>query len=636
MLKRLAVCLLLSILFGSVSAQERKQVYTTPSLPSREVLDRLNLRMAWYAHVPMEGRRDGLVSVQVNNGQVLALTRGGCLCAFDAETGRQQWRVTVGKAFDHNYTPSFNSQSVFVVTGVRLIVLDRASGAFLWEYQLPFAISAAPIVDEAKIYFSNANGSVSAFQLPSASDLDTVRPRADVLRTDDPLYSPERRPALGREIRPEPMWSVPTNLRLDYAPAVSGDSLFCASPNGTIVLLPKAPIADEQTERYRFRLDRDLTVAPSIYDDMAYVATTDTYVSAINIATGKVQWRFPTGGTVSRPIFVTEADVFVAVDNKGLIRLGREDGNPRWKLPYGKTKTHTVALADRVSAVNPKFVYAADSSGRLMVLDRALGTQLSFYEPFRDYTFPVANQTTDRLLLAANDGTLVCLHDREYEKPVQHRPFEVAARPGGGAKSLEEKLARKVTEKGAEAMPLVDALKGCTARYGVDFRIDDRAFADAGLPRVDTKPVLQPRVESQEVREVLKNILSQVGATTKIQRDVVWVVPTPKAGAVDAAAPADPAEKAVRDILAKKFSAPEVAKLTLTAMLGYFEDRLGLKFELDEKAFKAAGIDEVGTKEVQAKGQNIPFSTMLKDILTQAGAEYEVKGDKVIVRPAKK
>ena len=32
---------------------------------------------------------------------------------------------------------------------------------------------------------------------------------------------------------------------------------------------------------------------------------------------------------------------------------------------------------------------------------------------------PVSNELTDRIYLASNDGLLLCLHDRDYAKPVR-------------------------------------------------------------------------------------------------------------------------------------------------------------------------------------------------------------------------
>ena len=79
--------------------------------------------------------------------------------------------------------------------------------------------------------------------------------------------------------------------------------------------------------------------------------------------------------------------------------------------------------ADRFLAANPKFVYAADRSGRLLVLDRARGHKLSGYDT-HFFHVPVINEVTDRIYLAANSGLIVCLHDKDYATPYRQRRAE--------------------------------------------------------------------------------------------------------------------------------------------------------------------------------------------------------------------
>ena len=89
-------------------------------------------------------------------------------------------------------------------------------------------------------------------------------------------------------------------------------------------------------------------------------------------------------------------------------------------------------------AVNPKYVYAMDGVGRLMVIDREDGRVWSRYD-FRDFPVPVINELTDRIYLAAHDGLIICLHDRAYATPREMKALikpqdggKPAPMPGGG------------------------------------------------------------------------------------------------------------------------------------------------------------------------------------------------------------
>src|SRR5262249_53688485 len=134
-----------------------------------------------------------------------------------------------------------------------------------------------------------------------------------------------------------------------------------------------------------------------------------------------------------------------------------------WRLPRGRTFLESNPGADRLLAANPKFVYATDPSGRLLVLDRKRGVTLSAYDT-RAFPFPVVNEVTDRLYLAANDGLLVCLHDRAYSKPVRHRTLEEEL-----TNPLRRKLTLPVTEPAAKPAALRDVLDDLGAKYTLKF-----------------------------------------------------------------------------------------------------------------------------------------------------------------------
>src|SRR5262249_46755249 len=107
------------------------------------------------------------------------------------------------------------------------------------------------------------------------------------------------------------------------------------------------------------------------------------------------------------------ASLLSSLQRKGYLTQQQRDliyyrsGEAVWRFSFGED----------VLAVNPKFVYATDRSGRLVVLDRERGRELSCYN-VRDFVVPTANELTDRLYLAANSGLIVCLHDRDYPTPV--------------------------------------------------------------------------------------------------------------------------------------------------------------------------------------------------------------------------
>lgn len=147
--------------------------------------------------------------------------------------------------------------------------------------------------------------------------------------------------------------------------------------------------------------------------DTVYTVRTDNSLTAEAVEGGFLLWRFALPGRVLRRQYVTTRNVFVAPEGAGLHRIDRVSGMLEWSNPE----------ATRFLAANPKFVYATDRTGRLLVLDYARGTRLSDFDT-RDFVVPLGNEVSDRIYLAAHNGLLVCLHDRDYPTPLRNQAWE--------------------------------------------------------------------------------------------------------------------------------------------------------------------------------------------------------------------
>ncbi len=402
------------------------RLYTTPSAPPQDALDRLRLKTAWTATVPTDGRRDGLYTVQVlphHAGQeLLVQTRSGAIVMFDGETGRLRWSTRVGTPYRVSQPLAYNNDSVFVINNIQLFALERDTGRVQWEFEMPNGATAPPVADEHQIFLSLSNGRFDAYTLPnlvlwaqlarqgkvpgSMTDLESARVRKG---TDLPAIGPlsgareaYRLPPIG----PQPTWDysfVPDD-KVEAAPLLAGDRVLLPCAGGQIIGVAKGAAKVAWTP---LQARGKIALPAGQFEDTGYVASSDGNIYAIGITTGNLLWRFTAGGLPTQPPAVLDESVYVAIDRAGLYRVRRSDGREAWRNRD----------ATRFLASNRKFVYAADPQGRLLVIDRDRGTTLSTYNGTRDFVFPVRNQWTDRLYLAANDGLIVCLHDRATDKP---------------------------------------------------------------------------------------------------------------------------------------------------------------------------------------------------------------------------
>jgi outer membrane protein assembly factor BamB len=513
--------------------------YTRPNPLPRAVLDRLNLRMGWSTTVPTDGVRDGLQSVDVlGPADLLVQTRSGTTILLDAETGDVRWRSRVGLPYHVHGHPVANTRNIYVINGTDLYALDRATGAVQWQFGLPAGITAPPAVDNEFIYLATAEGRLDSYLLP-VLDAPLAAAKAKPATPLLPQYERNKKTTgtishltttsgAGAQVAegPQPtlFWEYATNMKVEVAPLVATNAVFAVGADGEAVAMTRVPQQGENQRvkaLFTFQADGPVRVRPGQFQDVAYLASNDGSINAINLHSGRVLWRHTGAAGSERTPAVFPDDVYVVNRGDGLARLDRATGAAMWRVPRGNRLMESNVEADRFLAANPKFVYAADHLGRLLVLDRRLGHRLSGWDT-RDFVVHVRNDVTDRLFLAANNGLIVCLHDREYTAPLHYRQAEADV-----PTVMRQLLAQPVTDPGGAIAPLSDVLQGMRTRYQLKIEVLDRAFKEADLPPIGPIPVKFPKVENRPLSEVLQRILDQVGATFQLAGDTLRIIPQP-------------------------------------------------------------------------------------------------------------
>jgi outer membrane protein assembly factor BamB len=529
----------LALVAGVAAAQPaRSAILTRPDPPPRELLDRLNLRMAWRAHVPIDGERDGLAHVQVLGRDLLVQTRGGLIILIDAETGETRWRNRAGVPYRILGGPTANSHSVVFANNAFLYGLDRANGALVWQFHLPGGLSGSPIVDEESVYFATVAGRFYNYFLPRPELVALGSPEERERAEINEILRKERRgtatvtrfttvgaagEAMPTGAQPSLVWDDVIEPRIGLTPLLTRDSVVIPGKEGLVVGLGKVVRASgEVAETFRFQADGPIIVQPGQFQETLYLASQDGNLHAINLRNGRVIWRFTTGQPFVRQPAVLEKDVFIVTGGQGMTRIDRSGGVAPWRVPRGREVLDSNFDVDRFLAANPKFVYTADRIGRLQVLDRRLGHTLSTIDT-RDFVFPVQNEQTDRVYLAANNGLIVCLHDKEYTKPFRHRKLEEDL-----TSEVRKKLAQPVNDPGGRPTPLATVLETFQAKYAVRIQIADRAFTEVGMEPPGPRLVAIPKVDNLPLGEVLARILGQVSAKFDVVEDTVVVLPAPR------------------------------------------------------------------------------------------------------------
>jgi len=97
-------------------------------------------------------------------------------------------------------------------------------------------------------------------------------------------------------------------------------------------------------------------------------------------------------------------------------------------------------------------------------------------------------------------------------------------------KELTKKLETKVSlEKGIDAnTPLGEALEFVAGRFDVTIVVNTKAFAGAGVQKVEEQPVSLKPVKDVALGKVLQSLLEPVQGTYKIEKGKVVIVPKAK------------------------------------------------------------------------------------------------------------
>jgi outer membrane protein assembly factor BamB len=540
----LAAAIAAAVWTATLQAQQsaRAKWYTQPIPPPKELLDRLNLQMSYRIYVPMDGRHDGLITVQLHRGNLYVQTRSGLVALIDAETGQTLWRQRVGRSYVAEHALAFNSREIYVVNNLYLFALDRLTGAVNWSFQMPEGISAPPLADENMLYVATATGHLTAYLLPrpdlaaaaagpsagGAKPVTTLRSeaRSSTAAVSSLTRSTRQASTVDEPIGPHPVraWSETTSLRLELPMLLAPDRLVLPSPNGTVLGLSKLLQSGAGTPlTYRFSTESSIRMPAAYFDGVAYIGSEDANLYALDASLGRLLWRASIGVPITRSPAVTDEDVYVVSARQGMTRLNRATGQPLWRIPAAGGLVESNSAADYFLAANAKYVYALDASGRFLVLDRRRGVTLSGFDA-RDFVFPISNDVTDRIYLAANNGLIVCLHDRQYPKPLRHHLREEEAE-----NPLRLRLDQRITDDvGTPEMPLQEMLDRWSKRYPpLKFRIEEAAFRDANRDSPAQSPVKMPQIEDKRLRDVLADMLAAIQCAYEIIGDTVVILPAP-------------------------------------------------------------------------------------------------------------
>lgn len=393
----------------------------TPAIPSQSQLSRLNLTRMWWGVATMDARRDKLVFVSLHDDLLFAHSSAGILNCFDSETGKRKWVISLGGEGDQGLPPAVNESLVLMVSGSRMLGLNRETGDVIWEFSLPRSPSTNPVVDSTQVYIGLTDGSMMAYSL---SELDRI------------YRGRKSKEASFRATA----WKYAITGHITQDPVTSNDMIAFSGSNRTTYAISRS-----RDLRYTFDTQVAASAGLTTANGLLIVSSGDARLFALHIETGSLAWENVVGAPIRRTPTSIQEDLFVTPEGLGMFRILAKSGAELWDRP--------VVGVDEFVGASPTSVYGSDKLLNLVKLNRADG-QIRGRLPLDRFTIRVNNDKTDRLYMASKDGLIIALRERDSEFPLYFKfperlpimPELAPEKPAGDAAPAEGEMPEKTED----------------------------------------------------------------------------------------------------------------------------------------------------------------------------------------------
>lgn len=378
-----ASLLLVTLLIGPGYSQPATQRSTFP--PAGQ-LNRFGLKMAWWNQAHIDPNRDTVRHLTADEQVVYVQTTAGVVTAIDMETGQKLWSLQLGRKDAPAYPVTTNDELALVLSGLDLFAVEKWTGDLAWRVRLPAQPSTSPVMDARQVYVGTLDGSTYAF------DLRKIRE----------LFEQSLLPQWSYQTV---AWRYKTSKTIHTPPIPWGDIVNFASENQSLYSVTK------EGRNLKFQLETDAPIsAPMAQSDgYLFMASEDFNIYAVSLISGKIRWQFVTGLPIVTAPRAVEKNLYVAPKRGGLYQLSTDSGRQQWWKPE---------LTDFV-AESTHFTFATSERGDLVILDKNTGGTVGAL-PLRHFSIRVANERTDRVIMATSSGLVIMLHESEQEFPTYY------------------------------------------------------------------------------------------------------------------------------------------------------------------------------------------------------------------------
>jgi outer membrane protein assembly factor BamB len=374
--------------------------------------ERAGLELEWLVQIPFNAATSAvehvviardLVVVQTGDGNVVAVQAGESR-AGAALPGTILWKHPLDAHTGPFQPAAIGENLVAVAHGDGIHAFDRTTGQTLWSSQFSHLADTGAAVSAGWVYTPFGTGKIMRLPTNPYRKAEASTPEADA-KKETPAAKKQAAKKKGRP-GPQKVESLePLALTegggVSLQPHPFQDGVLWCTDDGTLVVLDPS---GDGWRRNEFFLDRPPAGRPLVHDGAIFAATSEGDLVRIDsleeAAAGdlRLTWRAFLDARPAGPLFATGEQLVVPLGDDGLAVYSTKTGEQ-----LGRTH-----VCGRVVAVAAGRIWLVDRIGRLVSIDLATGEVRDRF-CLGGFTFPVANQATDRLILASPSGAIVSL-----------------------------------------------------------------------------------------------------------------------------------------------------------------------------------------------------------------------------------
>jgi outer membrane protein assembly factor BamB len=220
---------------------------------------------------------------------------------------------------------------------------------------------------------------------------------------------------VSRDVNPT-VWQVLTGGRVDGAPAIFEQEIYCGSEDGSVIGTDEDgntlwPILDE----YKFKTGGPIVADVKADKTGVYAVSGDQSLYCIDRGTGHIKWRYFAGIPLEMAPTVTSTTVYLYVPGRGLAAIDKSQPitlDSQQTKYLGEEPIHSAkwiapdALA--FVAQDDQYVYAQSDSNSLLALDKETG-QVVFSSRRHDLTAFAVNMKDSTIYAATAGGEILSI-----------------------------------------------------------------------------------------------------------------------------------------------------------------------------------------------------------------------------------